>query len=111
MIARQFNDVRLSGVFVRDPELKYDANQIPVMLFTLVNEYTIGYGETQKTIKSYLDCFARSGVAQYIAETYRKGDEIIVTGRLQERNWNNATGPRTGVEVVVRYTRRLADGK
>lgn len=108
---RNINETRLSGRMLKDPDLLLDKNKIPVLLFTLVNEYTIGYGETQRVIKSHLDCFARAGVAKHIAEHYKKDDEIMVFGRVQERAYTGETGPRTGTEIFVNYTRGLRDEK
>jgi len=109
MPKQNINRIEVEGCLIKDPDLKTDRNNIHALLFTIVNSRMVGFGEARKEIKSYVDCFARSGIAEYIARSFKKGDTILVMGHLQERAWVGESGNKTGMEVVVRTARKMSE--
>lgn len=93
------NHITLMGRLVRDPELRYTGNSVPVANFTVAvdRDYQSEGGERQA---DFIDCCAWRGTAEFISEYFHKGNMIAVSGRLQSRKWEDQDGnKRTGWEV------------
>ena len=80
------NKVILIGRSVRDPELRYTPNGTAVTSFTLANNSSYGSGDNKKESVSYFDCVAWSKAAEIITEYLKKGKQILITGRLNQRH-------------------------
>lgn len=78
----------LVGNLVRDPELRYLKDGKSVTSFRLaVNE---GFGE-RKTVL-YLDCQAWGELGESLAETGRKGNRVMVEGKISINKWEDKEG-------------------
>lgn len=101
---RGFSKVILAGNLVRDPEMRATTTGSQACNFTIaVNRvYKGSDGSTQEQV-SYLDCVAWGKPGETIAQYTRKGSGIIVSGRLDQRSWEdkNSGQKRSRVEVVV----------
>ncbi len=76
------------GNLVRDPEMRYVPSGKAVTTFRVaVNE---GSGERKTT--TYLDCQAWEELAETIAETARKGNRVMVQGRITVNKWEDKEG-------------------
>ena len=83
-----FNKVIMVGRTTRTPEVKMTAGLTKVANFTLAVDN--GYGETQKT--DFFNCVAFGKTAETIAAYVRKGDLILVEGRLEIDKWTDRDG-------------------
>lgn len=91
------NNVTLMGRLVRNPELRYTQNQTPVASFTLACER-----DTKDKTTDFIDCTAWRHTAEFVNSYMTKGQMIVVTGRLQIRQWNDKDGnKRTAPEINV----------
>lgn len=91
------NNVTLMGRLVRDPELRYTQNQTPVASFSLACER-----DTKDKTTDFIDCTAWRRTAEIINEYMMKGQMIVVTGRLQIRDWIDKDGSkRKNAEINV----------
>ena len=91
------NNVTLMGRLVRNPELRYTQNQTPVASFTLACER-----DTKDKTTDFFDCTAWRHTAEFVNSYMTKGQMIVVTGRLQIRQWNDKDGnKRTAPEINV----------
>ena len=92
-----FNQVILIGRLVRDPELKYTPNGLPVCNFTLaVNDKDKSY---------FFECEAWRKVAELIAGYLKKGSKVLICGKLTSDVWSNNSGEkRKTVRIVVNQT-------
>ena len=89
------NQVMLSGRFTRDPEIRQTINGKAVCSFTLAVQKT-------KDSADFVPCVAWEKVANTIVQYFRKGDPIIVFGRLDTSSYEK-DGKRVNVmEVGVR---------
>ncbi len=101
-MAKGFNKVVLMGNLTRDPEVRTTPNGQSVANFSLaVNRTWKGAdGNTQEAV-SYIDCVAWGRPGEVIAQYLQKGRPILVSGRLDQRSWEQDGNKRSKVEVVV----------
>jgi len=93
-----------TGNLTADPNLSYTGNGTAKLAFAVaVNHvWRDAEGEQQKKV-SYFDCVAWRQTAENAADVLEKGIGVIVTGRLEQRSWEDKeTGQkRSKVELVV----------
>lgn len=95
------NNVTLMGRLVRNPELRYTQNQTPVASFTLACDRD-RKDEDGTYPTDFIDCTAWRHTAEFVNSYMTKGQMIVVTGRLQIRQWNDKDGKkRTAPEINV----------
>ena len=101
-MARGFNKVVLLGNLTRDPELRTTPNGQTVCGFSLAINRTWrnAEGEQQEAV-DYIDCNAWGKAAEIINQYMQKGRALLVSGRLQQRSWEQDGQKRSKVEVVV----------
>jgi len=75
------NTITMHGHLTRDPELKYTTTQVPVVEFGLASN---GWKEGDVC---FIDVKAFGKQAEPIKKFLSKGREVIVTGRLEYRQW------------------------
>ena len=99
-----FNKVILMGNLTRDPETRTTPSCQTVTQFGLaVNRTWKGADGQQQEAVSFIDCVAWGKVGEIIAQYLGKGRAILVSGRLDQRSWEDKEtgGKRSKVEVVV----------
>lgn len=96
------NSVTLVGNITRDPELRYTTGGRGVASFGLaVNRRYQQNGEWQEQT-SFFNITAWADLGENSAASLTKGARIIVTGRLQQRDYETKEGEkRTIVEVIA----------
>jgi single-strand DNA-binding protein len=99
---RGFNKVVLMGNLTRDPELRSIPSGQNVASFSLAVNRTWknASGEQQEAV-DYIDCNIWGKPAEIITQYMKKGSAILVSGRLQQRTWEQEGQKRSKVEVVV----------
>jgi len=92
------------GNITADPELKFLNNGAPKAEFSVaVSHYwTDASGETQEKT-SFFDVVAWRYLAEDVARVLQKGVRVVVTGRLEQRSWeDDKTGSkRSKVELIA----------
>lgn len=101
-MAKGFNKVTLMGNLTRDPELKSTPSGQSVASFSLAvnRSWKNASGETQEAV-DYIDCNAWGKAGEIITQYMQKGRPILISGRLQQRSWEQEGQKRSKVEVVV----------
>jgi len=101
-MARGFNKVILMGNLTRDPELRSTPNGQSVASFSLAvnRSWKNTQGETQEAV-DYIDCNAWGKAGEIITQYMQRGGAILVSGRLQQRSWEQDGNKRSKIEVVV----------
>lgn len=105
------NQVILLGNVTRDIELRYTPNNVPVIRFTLAVNEKIAKPQqntevTEKTL--FIDVQAWRGLAEWGSEI-RKGEPILVFGRLVNDSWVTNTGEkRFATRVEANRLERLS---
>lgn len=99
---RGFNKVVLMGNLTRDPELRAIPSGQNVCSFSLAvnRSWKNAAGEQQEAV-DYIDCNIWGKPAEIINQYMKKGSGILVSGRLQQRSWEQEGQKRSKVEVVV----------
>lgn len=92
------NQVTLMGRLTRDPELKYTSANKPVTSFRLA----VDRDYKGDNAADFITCVAWDKTAEMVSRYYRKGERMVVNGRIQTRNWVDSDGSnRSATEVVV----------
>lgn len=101
-MAKGFNKVILMGNLTRDPETRQTPSGQSVTNFSLaVNRTWKGQDGTTQEAVSYIDCVAWGRTGEVIAQYMQKGRPILVSGRLDQRSWEQDGNKRSKVEVIV----------
>ena len=102
-MARGFSKAIIVGNLTRDPELRTTPSGTQVCGFTVAvnRNYKDGSGGNKEQV-SFLDCSAWGRSGEIIAQYAKKGSGILVSGRLEQRSWEDKEGQkRSRVEIVV----------
>ena len=105
------NRVVLVGRLTRNPELKYTANGIANLKFSLaVNRtYTGANGERQA---DFINCMAWRGTAENMAKFLKKGALIGIEGRMETSSYQTTDGStRYSTYVVCDHVQFLESKK
>lgn len=98
-----FNQVTLLGNLTRDPELKYTPSGKCIAEFGLAvnRKYTTESGE-KKEETTFVDITFFAKTAEVVGKYLRKGDPVLLTGRLKLDQWEdkNGGGKRSKLSVV-----------
>ncbi len=98
------NNVTLAGNLTRDPEIRFTPSGQATTSFALAvnrrwqNRQTSEWDEAT----SFFDIVCWTQMAENVAHSLRKGDRVVVSGRLDQRSWENAEGDkRSKIEVTA----------
>ena len=101
-MAKGFNKVILMGNLTRDPEVRSTPSGQSVANFTLaVNRTWRGADGSNQESVSYIDCVAWGKTGEVIAQYIQKGRALLVSGRLDQRSWEQDGQKRSKIEVIV----------
>ncbi|MGI8683521.1 MAG: single-stranded DNA-binding protein [Acidimicrobiales bacterium] len=92
------------GNVTRDPELRFTpTGQATATLGLAVNRvWTDRQSGERKEAVSFFDVVCWREMAENAAESLTKGSRIVVTGRLEQRSWDNQQGEKQyKIEVVA----------
>jgi len=102
-MAKGFNKVILMGNLTRDVELRTTPSGQTVANFSLAisRSWKGQDGQTQEQT-SFINCVAWGKAGEIIAQYTSKGTPLLVSGRLDQRSYEDKDGnKRQAVEVVV----------
>lgn len=103
------NKVSLMGRLVRDPEVRYSqaAEPLAVARYTLAVEKRFKrQGESEA---DFISCVSFGKSAEFIEKHVKKGQRIVVCGRLQTRSWEDNDAIKHYVTEVVAEEHYFAD--
>lgn len=108
-----FNQVILAGHITRDPELRYTPKGAAVVDFGIAinRSWENSNGEKQDEV-TFVDITAWEKRAEVIAEYLKKGDPILVRGRLSTEQWEdkNTGQKRSRLKVILDEFQFLKSG-
>ena len=95
------NKLQIQGRLTADPELRRTQSGKAVTTFSVACEQDYkGQDGTKKT--DFFSCAAWGHTGEFIADYFHKGDMIILSGRLTNRDWTDKDGnKRRTAEIVV----------
>lgn len=102
-MAKGFNKTILMGNLTRDVEVRTTSSGQSVANFSLaVSRSWKGQDGQQQEQTSFINCVAWGKIGEIIAQYTSKGTPLLVSGRLDQRSYEDKDGnKRQAVEVVV----------
>lgn len=96
--------VTVVGTLTADPELRYTSGGVAVVSFTVAandRKYNRETSAWEDGSATFLRCSAWRVLAENIAESFNKGDRLIVLGSLRQREYEKDGARRTTMELDV----------
>ena len=105
------NKTILLGRLTRDPETRYTQNSnIQVTSFTLaVNRRFVKEGEERQA--DFINIVSWNKTAEFVSKYFKKGQQVAVVGRLQNRTWDDQQGQKHYATDVVAEEVYFAESK
>ncbi len=97
------NSITIVGNITRDPELRFTpSGQANARLGVAVNRrwQDRGSGEWNEAT-SFFDVICWRELAENVSESLKRGTRVIVTGRLEQRTWEQEGNKRSVVEIIA----------
>lgn len=92
------NNVSIMGRLGKDPITQYTGNGNAVLSFSIACDKIVN--GTKST--DWFDCVAWKHNAEFIAKYFKKGEPIVICGRLQIKEYTTQSGEkRRSVEILV----------
>ena len=94
------NKIMLIGRLVKDPDLRYTQGGTAVANFTLAvnRRFANQSGEREA---DFINCQAWQKTAEFVANYFKKGQQMALEGRLQVRSYDGNDGQKRWVTEVV----------
>jgi len=105
------NKVILLGRLTKDVEVRYTQNSNTlVSSFTLaVNRRFIKQGEERQA--DFINIVAWSKLEEFISKYFKKGQQVLIAGRIQTRNYEDDNGQKHYITEVIAEEAYFADSK
>ena len=88
------------GRLTKDPEVRYTQNNMPVANFSIAvsRRFT---KENDEVKADFFNVIAWNKTGEFVSKYFKKGQQIAVVGRLQNRNWDDQNGQKHYATDVV----------
>lgn len=105
------NNVTFLGRLTRDPEVRYtQTNNVMVTSFSLaVNRRFVKEGEERQA--DFFNIISFGKTAEFCSKYFKKGQQVLISGRLQNRSWEDDQGQKHYATDVVAEQVYFADSK
>lgn len=91
------NKVLVHGRISQDLEIKN--NNVVRFSIAIRNDYKSQSGEYET---QFFNCVAFGKTGEFLQNYFKKGQEILITGHLQNNNWETTNGEkRTSTNIIV----------
>jgi single-strand binding protein len=98
------------GRLTKDPELRRTQSDVPFVSFCIACDRDYQPGGTEKKA-DFFNCTAWRGTAEFISNYFRKGKMILISGRLETRQWKDDGGKTHSATDIVCDSVYFADSK
>jgi len=101
-MANDLNRVVLIGRLTKDPELKSVGSGSTLCRFSIANNRSYTTGGDKREEVNFFNCTAWGKQAEILSQYARKGKQLAIEGRLQQRSWEGQDGKKqSAVDIVV----------
>lgn len=103
-MATNSNNVTITGNLTRDPELRFTPSGQATASFGVAVNRSWQNRQTQEwnEVTSYFDVVCWAQLAENAAQSLTRGTRVVVSGRLEQRSWENQEGEkRSKIEIVA----------
>ena len=98
---RNFNLAVLEGRLVSDPELRYTQNGTALCKFSIANNNDYYKDDELQKQVNFVDVTTWAKLAERCNEYLKKGNRIIINGRLKQDRWQDENGGnRSKISIV-----------
>ena len=105
------NHITIMGRLTRDPELRRTGTGVAVASFTVAVDRDFGGKDGGERETDFIDCVAWRQTGEFVSKFFTKGRMIVVSGRLQIRNWTDKDGNKRRTAEVVADNCYFGDSK
>jgi single-strand DNA-binding protein len=105
------NHIVLMGRLTRDPELRRTGSGTAVTSFTLAVDRDYASKDTGERSTDFIDIVAWRSTGEFVSKYFVKGQQAVVSGRLQIRDWKDKDGNNRRSAEVVADNVYFADSK
>lgn len=113
-MASDFNQYTCTGRLVREAQVKYapSGTAIAEMSVAVGSQWFDKATQQKKEDVAFIDVTAFGKRAEIIGQYARKGQQVLVSGRLKQESWNDkTTGQKRSKLVVVAEDFKMFGGK
>ncbi|MCX6117618.1 MAG: single-stranded DNA-binding protein [Proteobacteria bacterium] len=110
-MAGSLNRVMIIGNLGQDPELRYTANQTPVVTFSVATtDFRTGADGQRQDVTEWHRVVVWSKAAENCAKYLAKGRTVFIEGKLQTRQWDDKQSgqKRYTTEIVAQNVQFLS---
>ena len=104
------NHITAAGRLTKDPELRRTQNGVAVASFTIACDRDIKDASGNKQT-DFIDCVAWRNTAEFVDKYLTRGRMVIVSGRLQMREWTDKNGAKRKNAEILSENVYFADSK
>lgn len=91
------NHITIQGRLTKDPEIRATQSGYQVATFTLAVDR-----DFQKDAVDFFSVIAWRQTAEFVSKYFRKGNMMVVSGKMQSRKWEDKDGnKRTSWEITA----------
>jgi single-strand DNA-binding protein len=105
------NTVTVEGRIGQDPELKEVAGNRKVVNFSICNTEKYKKGNEVIEHKNWINVVAWDHLATFVERSLKKGNKVVVSGRLRIRDFETAGQKRHVTEIIANEVCSLAAPK
>lgn len=113
-MSADLNNICVIGRLTRDPELRYTPNGKPVTTFTVANNKQVkkkAEGENKnKDDVNFFKVIAWNQLAEFSSKYLKKGKQVAVTGRIEQRSYMTADNQKRIVYEIIANTINFVSG-
>lgn len=91
------NKMILQGRLVKDVDRRTTKNDVAVSSFTVA--WSEKYGQTEQSL--FMNCVAWNNQAEFISKYFKKGDMVVVEGKLTTRIYEDGNGDKRYVTELI----------
>lgn len=107
------NSVQILGNLVRDPEVRFTKTGRAVATFTVAatNTYVDSTTNETKEQTAFINCVVWGKTGEAVGNC-KKGERLLVNGRIQTRSYEDSNGQKKYItEVVADFVGKKLDGE
>ena len=86
------NICHILGTLTKDPELRYSKNGTPLAILRIATERKLSSKVTKEKITDFHNAKIWGESAELIAQTFKKGQRIFITGNIENENYVDSQG-------------------
>jgi single-strand DNA-binding protein len=113
-MASDFNQSTFTGRLARDVEVKNTQGGMTIASFSVAvgSQWFDKTTQQKKEDVAFIDVTAFGKLAEIIGQYAKKGQQVLVSGRLKQETWNDkTTGQKRSKLVVVAENFKMFGGK